>query len=150
MKKILFGMLCVLAVGCSDANRSASDTQSRTQGATTITTKRPLTDSTNGTAGSTDPDNTGINVRDRDDSTMTPLDQNENRTDIDMTATIRKRIVETDMSIDAQNVKIVTQNGRVTLRGPVHTEQEKQRIEAIAKDVAGPDNVDNQLEVNVE
>ena len=48
----------------------------------------------------------------------------------------------------AQNVKIITQDGKVTLRGPVRTEQEKQSVEDIAKGVAGSDNVDSQLEVD--
>ncbi len=51
------------------------------------------------------------------------------------------------MSVDAHNVKIITQDGRVTLRGPVKTEEEKQRIEEIAGAVVGADRVDSQLEV---
>jgi osmotically-inducible protein OsmY len=52
------------------------------------------------------------------------------------------------MSVDAHNIKIITQDGKVTLRGPVKTEEEKQMIQKIALDVAGANNVDNQLEVN--
>jgi hyperosmotically inducible periplasmic protein len=59
-----------------------------------------------------------------------------------------KRVVETTMSVNAHNVKIITQNGKVTLRGPVNTEQEKQDLEKIATEVAGADKVDSQLEVN--
>jgi osmotically-inducible protein OsmY len=94
-----------------------------------------------------DRDNTGVNERDRDDATKTPIDQNENQTDIDITANIRKRVVDTEMSVNAQNVKIITQDGRVTLRGPVKSAAEKQQIEAIATSVAGADKVDSQLEV---
>jgi osmotically-inducible protein OsmY len=54
------------------------------------------------------------------------------------------------MSVNAKNVKIITQEGKVTLRGPVKTEEEKQKIEKIASDVAGADKVDNQMEVNKE
>jgi osmotically-inducible protein OsmY len=79
---------------------------------------------------------------------MTPMDQNENKADINITADIRKRVVETTMSVNAHNVKIITQNGKVTLRGPVNTEQEKQDLEKIATEVAGADKVDSQLEVN--
>jgi len=79
---------------------------------------------------------------------MTPMDQNKNKADINITADIRKRVVETTMSVTAHNVKIITQNGKVTLRGPVNTEQEKQDIEKIATEVAGADKVDSQLEVN--
>jgi osmotically-inducible protein OsmY len=94
--------------------------------------------------------NTGVNVRDRDSVAKTPLDQNENKADIKITADIRKRVVDTKMSVNAQNVKIITQNGKVTLRGPVKTENEKQRIEEIAVAVAGADKVDSQLEVKNE
>ena len=72
---------------------------------------------------------------------------NENKKDIDITANIRKRVVDTKMSVNAQNVKIITQSGKVTLRGPVKTEEEKAQIAKMAEEVAGPGNVDNQLEV---
>jgi len=97
-----------------------------------------------------DRDNTATNVRDRDDSTKLPIDQNENKIDIGITADIRSQVVDTEMSVDAQNVKIVTQDGRVTLRGPVKTAEEKQRIEEIAHSVAGADKVDSLLEVTPE
>ena len=63
-------------------------------------------------------DNTEVNVRDRSEAAKTPIDQNENQKDIDITANIRKRVVDTKMSVNAQNVKIITQDGKVTLRGP--------------------------------
>jgi hyperosmotically inducible periplasmic protein len=92
-------------------------------------------------------DNTEVNVRDRTDDVKTPIDQNENQKDIDITANIRKRVVDTKMSVNAQNVKIITQDGKVTLRGPVKSEEEKAQIEKMAHEVAGAANVDNQLEV---
>jgi osmotically-inducible protein OsmY len=52
------------------------------------------------------------------------------------------------MTINAKNVKIITLNGRVTLRGPVNTADEKSRIGDIANRIATPGNVDNQLEVS--
>ena len=94
-----------------------------------------------------DRDNTSVNKRDRDANTKTPLDQNENKADIGITANIRKSVVDTKMSINAQNVKIITQDGTVTLRGPVKTQEEKDRIEEIARSVAGVKTVDSQLEV---
>src|SRR6186713_41981 len=87
-------------------------------------------------------DNTGVNVRDRSDVAKTPIDQNENQKDIDITANIRKRAVDTKMSVNAQNVKIITQDGKVTLRGPVKSEEEKTQIEKMAHEVAGAANVD--------
>jgi osmotically-inducible protein OsmY len=92
-------------------------------------------------------DNTEVNVRDRSEAAKTPIDQNENQKDIDITANIRKRVVDTKMSVNAQNVKIITQDGKVTLRGPVKSEEEKAQIEKMAHEVAGPADVDNQLEV---
>jgi len=102
------------------------------------------------TVGSDDgrADNTATNKRDRDDNAKTPINQNENQKDIDITAGIRKQIVNTEgMSTNARNVKIITADGKVTLRGPVASEYEKDKIEKFAKDQAGDENVDNQLEV---
>jgi hyperosmotically inducible protein len=95
------------------------------------------------------PDNTGINERDANrGATKTPTDQGSSEADTKMTAEIRQRIVDTpDMSINARNVKIITASGKVTLRGPVSTEPERDTIVKIARDVAGEGNVDNQLEL---
>jgi sporulation protein YlmC with PRC-barrel domain len=96
----------------------------------------------------TEPDNTARNVRDRNDRTLTPLDQGNSKADVDTTAQIRKEIIaEKDMSVNARNVKIITNNGRVTLRGPVNTAEEKRLIGEIAARIARSENVDNQLEV---
>jgi hyperosmotically inducible periplasmic protein len=92
-------------------------------------------------------DNTGINERDRSGTAITPIEQNENQKDIDLTANIRKRVVDTKLSVNAQNVKIITQDGKVTLRGPVRSAEEKQQIDQIAGFVAGIGNVDSQLEI---
>jgi hypothetical protein len=154
MRKInclLFVMLCGLTLGCSQNNPPAAGEKSNTEEPTTVTAHRPITtggaEATNATRDRTD---TGVNVRDRDGITKTPIDQKENKADIDITADIRKRVVESEMSVNAKNVKIITQEGKVTLRGPVKTEEEKQKIEKIASDVAGADKVDNQMEVNKE
>jgi hypothetical protein len=98
----------------------------------------------------TDADNTAINARDRNNRTLTPLDQGNSKADVDTTAQIRKDIIaEKDMSVDAQNVKIITIDGRVTLRGPVNTAEEKRLIGEIATRVAGAGNVNNQLQVKL-
>lgn len=75
------------------------------------------------------------------------MDQYENQKDVDTTAKIRRQVVDTKMSINAQNVKIMTQNGKVTLRGPVESSDERSQIEKIARNVAGDKNVDNKLDV---
>ena len=96
----------------------------------------------------TEPDNTARNVRDRDNSTLTPLSQGNSKADLDTTAQIRKEIIAgKDMSVSAKNVKIITIDGHVTLRGPVNTAEEKRLIGEIADRIAHSENVDNQLEV---
>jgi len=101
--------------------------------------------------GSVEPDNTAVNKRDRDSSAKTPIDQNENQRDVNITAEIRKAVLaQKDMSINARNVKIITADGKVTLRGPVNSEEEKKAIDAAAKNVAGKDNVTNEIEVKTE
>ena len=142
MKFLLFGTLCGMALGCNQSNPPASSAKSTTEPVTSVTANRStITEPIDRT-------NTGVNVRDRDSAAKTPLDQNENQADIDITAEIRKRVVETKMSVNAHNVKIITQDGAVTLRGPVKTEEEKRTIEQIALTAAGTNKVDNQLEVN--
>lgn len=94
------------------------------------------------------PDNTARNARDRDGNALTPMDQGNSQADIDVTAQIRKDIMaENGMSMNARNVKVITMNGHVTLRGAVNSDQEKHNIGEIANRVAQPGNVDNQLEV---
>lgn len=95
-----------------------------------------------------EPDNTGRNVRDRDDTTKTAGDQSENEGDRTITQNVRKAITEDDtVSTNGKNVKIITVDGKVTLRGPVQSEKEKSNIAGKAKQIAGVKNVDNQLEI---
>lgn len=149
MTRLLIALFGCLAVGCIDMNPTTTATPRRSDAPVTVTANRPVLDGDDATdSDATDRTNSGVNVRDRDDATKTPFDQNENKEDIRITADIRSKVVDTNMSVDAQNVKIITQDGMVTLRGPVQTEQEKQNIERIAKDVAGADKVDSQLEVD--
>lgn len=97
-----------------------------------------------------DADNTARNDRDRDERTLTPLDQGNNQADVDITAQIRKEIIDGEnMSINARNIKIITIDGQVTLRGPVDTIDEKNVIGEIANRIASAGNVDNQLEVTL-
>ena len=93
-------------------------------------------------------ENTEINVRDKDNTTLTPEDQKETKKDIRITAHIRKTVVrDKSLSIDAQNAKIITRSGVVTLRGPVANEAESKTLEKIAKKTRGVVKVDNQLEI---
>ncbi len=98
-------------------------------------------------AATSELENTEINVRDKDNATLTPEDQKETKKDIKITAHIRKAVVkDKSLSMDAQNAKIITRSGVVTLRGPVANEAESKKLEKIAKKTHGVVKVDNQLE----
>ena len=93
-------------------------------------------------------DDTGVNVRDRGGKTVTPDDQSNREGDVELTRQVRQAIVKDDsLSTNAHNVKIISQNGVVTLRGPVASEDEKASVAAKAREVRGVKKVDNQLEV---
>jgi hyperosmotically inducible periplasmic protein len=93
-------------------------------------------------------DNTARNVLDRDSRTVNPTDQGNNMNDIEASAQIRREITASEnLSVNAQNVKIITNKGMVTLRGPVDNDEEKKRIGLIANRIAGSQNVENQIEV---
>ena len=94
------------------------------------------------------PDNTKTNQRDRDKSSPTADQQKANPSDRDITRNIRAAIhKDKSLSTYAHNIKIITQNGKVTLKGPVRSEDEKANIGTKATAVAGDGNVDNQLDV---
>ena len=94
------------------------------------------------------PNNSAVNVRDRAPGAMTAGEQSNAKSDVALTRKIRRAVVKDhSLSMLAHNVKIVTANGNVTLRGPVNSEAEKVAIASKAKAIAGAGNVDNQLEV---
>src|SRR5271155_1693944 len=93
----------------------------------------------------TPPDNTKQN---KDQTNPTADQQKMNPADRAITQRIRKAIHEDNaLSMYAHNIKIITQDGKVTLRGPVRSEEEKSNIEAKAVAVAGQGNVTDQLEI---
>jgi hyperosmotically inducible protein len=97
-----------------------------------------------------DADNTARNKVDQSTATKTPLDQSNSASDTRITADIRKAVLDDSaLSTNAHNVKIITEKGIVTLRGPVNSQAEKDTIEAKAKAVAGVSSVVNQLEVKM-
>ncbi|MEO5731694.1 MAG: BON domain-containing protein [Byssovorax sp.] len=101
-----------------------------------------------GSAASAPADNTKVNERDRDTAALTPGDQGENDVDRTITQKIRQGLMKHDtLSMTAKNVKIITANSVVTLRGPVKSDKEKADIVAIAQGTDGVKRVDNQLEV---
>jgi hyperosmotically inducible protein len=94
------------------------------------------------------PDNTKVNKRDNHPSQPTADQQKENRSDRDVTKQIRQSIVkDKSLSQYAHNVKVVAQNGAVTLKGPVRSDEEKTAIEQKAAEIVGKDKVTNELEV---
>lgn len=126
--------LSLLVVGCEDKRGSSVDVAS-------------VSSPTNGAV--VDANNSGKNVRDRDNANATPGDQGGAPTDLKTTQTIRQALVSgtNDYSTAAKNIKIITANNKVVLRGPVKTAQEKAGIVTIAKNVAGEGNVEDQLEI---
>lgn len=94
------------------------------------------------------PDNTTVNQRDRDPNQPTADQQKNNRPDRELTKDIRKSIMaDKSLSTYAHNIKIISQDGKVTLKGPVRSDDEKSAIEAKATEIAGQGNVTNQLTV---
>ncbi|HWY47041.1 MAG TPA: BON domain-containing protein [Bryobacteraceae bacterium] len=98
------------------------------------------------------PDNTAVNKRDRDRSEPTADQQKSNVSDRDLTKRIRQSIMgDKSLSTYAHNVKVISQNGVVTLKGPVRSEEEKRAIEAKAMDVVGSNGkVNNEMSVKPE
>ena len=95
-----------------------------------------------------DADNTAKNERDRSGETLTSGDQSNSPEDIKITAAIRRALVgDKSLSMTAKNVKIITVNGVVTLRGPVKNASEKAAISKLARSASGKAKIDNKLEV---
>lgn len=94
------------------------------------------------------PDNTTVNQRDRSQTEPTADQQKDNRSDRDITQQIRRSIMkDKSLSSYAHNVKIITQDGQVTLKGPVRSEDDKKAIEAKAAEVAGDGKVTSELNI---
>jgi hyperosmotically inducible protein len=94
------------------------------------------------------PDNTATNERDRSGETKTSGDQSNSSADLKTTQAIRQALMKDgELSTTAKNIKVITANGHVTLRGPVKTAQEKAKIDQLAKSAAGGAQIDNQLDV---
>lgn len=97
---------------------------------------------------STQPDNTKTNKRDRSTDQPTADKQKENQADREISQKIRSSIVkDKGLSTYAHNAKVITQDGYVTLRGPVRSQEEKENLESKAAAVAGRDHVHNELDV---
>lgn len=93
------------------------------------------------------PDNSGVNKS--KNQGLTAEEQSTTKKDTEITRRIRQELVKDDkLSTYGKNVKVITNDGRVTLKGPVHSESEKFRIVKKAQRIAGPSHVVNELEVS--
>ena len=101
------------------------------------------------TSGQQPADNTKTNQRDRNQNEPTSDQQKENGTDRVLVQQVRRALVkDKSLSTYAHNIKVIAQNGVVTLKGPVQSDQEKQAIEAKAAEVAGgPDKIKSEIDV---
>jgi hyperosmotically inducible protein len=105
------------------------------------------TTSTTSTTAPSPVDDTRLNARDMDASAVTPLDQGNDTADIQTTAAVRKALMaDSTLSMNAKNIKVVTDKGVLTLRGPVASAGEKQVIDNLARSLAGANRVDDQLD----
>ena len=93
-------------------------------------------------------DNTTVNQRDRNPNEPTADQQKNTPSDRDITKQIREAIVkDKSLSTYAHNVKVITQNGQVTLKGPVRSDEEKRAIEAKATEIVGENKVTSELDI---
>lgn len=101
------------------------------------------------TSGQQPADNTKVNQRDRNQNEPTADQQKENSSDRALAQQVRRALVkDKSLSTYAHNIKVIAENGMVTLKGPVHSDQEKQAIEAKAAEAAGgADKIKSEIDV---
>jgi len=93
-------------------------------------------------------DNTTVNQRDRNANEATADAQNNNRSDREITRRVRHAITsDKSLSTYGHNVKVITQDGQVTLKGPVRSNDEKRAIEAKATEIVGEGKVTSELDI---
>ena len=93
-------------------------------------------------------DNTAVNERDTEGRTQTPFDQSNEQSDIELVAKIRQQVLDINgLSINGRNIKIITNQGKVVLRGPVASVAERTNIVTVATKIAGDGNVNDQLDL---
>lgn len=128
--------------------RDSSDTSGSMDGGDSMRSSSPSTGSSSSGSSDSAADNTARNQRDRSSTAVTPVDQGNSQSDLDITQKIRQAVMKDNtLSFTAKNVKIITRDGKVTLRGTVPTYEERLAIENAARNVAGSPNVVSELEV---
>ena len=135
-----------LAVGSSSA--FAGDKSDTTTTTTTTTTTKKHSAAGKAAAPSASADNTETNRRDRKDTEPTADQQKNGEGDLKLTAEIRRSVIaDKALSVNAHNVKIIAQDGKVTLKGPVENATEKKSVEEKAEAVAGRKNVVSEIQI---
>jgi len=134
MKKLLLPFFASLLVLCSSQAQHPTPTPSDPAA-----------------SDSADADNTKRNSSEENKNTDTAEKQSNSKDDLALTQKIRQAVMKDgSLSMNAKNVKIIAQGGKITLKGPVDNQQEKDVIGSKAGEIAGQDKVDNQLEVKAE
>ena len=134
MKKILLPILASLLMIYSSQGQQATPSPKDSTG-----------------SDSSEADNTRRNSSEQNKNTQTAEKQSNNKDDLALTQKVRQAVMKDgSLSMNAKNVKIIAQDGKITLKGPVDSQQEKDTIGTEAGEIAGKDNVDNQLEVKAE
>lgn len=158
---LTISMPLLFALAMFAQTTSTPSTSTTDQGAMTGNNTASQSSTSSGTAmgGSTaaqatsedqkSPDNTKMNQRDRSKQEVTADQQKEVKSDRELAREIRRSIVkDKSLSTYAHNVKVIAQNGGITLKGPVRSDEEKQAVEAKATEIAGTDKVKSEIQVN--
>jgi hyperosmotically inducible protein len=137
----------VLSLAIGSASASAGEKSDNVE-RTTTTKKRSAGTKADAPAPSASADNTETNRRDRKDTEPTADQQKNGESDLKLTAEIRRSVVaDKALSMNAHNVKIIAQDGKVTLKGPVDSATEKKSVEEKAEAVAGRKNVVSEIQI---
>lgn len=96
----------------------------------------------------TEADNSKVNVRDQKSTALTSDDQTSKKSDVELIRKIRRSLTsDSSLSVNAQNVKIISHAGNVILKGPVNSYDERAAVERTAENIAGKENVASELTV---
>ena len=134
MKTLLLPTIASILIVCSSLGQQSSATPSDPAA-----------------SDSTKADNTKRNSSEQNKNTDSAEKQSNSKDDLALTQKIRQAVVKDgSLSMNAKNVKIIARDGRITLQGPVDNQQEKDAIATKAREIAGKDNVQDQLEVKAE
>jgi len=136
----------VLAVAIAIGLAACGDTAAPTTSTASPTASSGSAADGGGTAGP-NADNSATNRKDGTDA-LTPLNQGSSEEDVKETTAVRKAVIaDASLSINAHNIKIITQNGRLTLRGTVDTAAERERVNQLVKDAIGAKPYEDQLNI---